>query len=161
MKTILFAIFAAFVTTLLTNIGVRAWQTRNVVWQYDAQRKAYADQQAKAAREEADRQAWLRTNKPMMVITTNCLTATMITNANVAMTISNNYICTTNYYYTTWFAVGNWMQYRAPEFHAGDKEFGFRSDGVMVFRIPPELKPTNTIQELKAKAYRGMTNLVH
>lgn len=150
MKTILLSVFAAFVTTLITNLGIRVWQTQCVVWYYDAQRKAYTEQQAKRAQEERERQEFLRTNKPAgQYVSSN------ITIVNFDGSSWTNVAYTTNAYYIWWKDV------RQPQFQPGDKELGFRADGTVVFRTPPELLPTNTLPELRAKVYRGLTNLVH
>lgn len=110
-----------------------------VRWQYD---EARAEQRRRDAEEKERQRAaaeYARTNKPVLTIS-----GSPITDYNSIIFFDTSAV--TN---ITWTGSGSiWSGAYVPTFDAGDIELGFRLDGVVLFRTPPEAprpKVTNNV----------------
>lgn len=104
-----------------------------VRWQYD---EARAEQRRRDAEEKERQRAaaeYARTNKPMPITSDGSII----------------FFDTTTVTNITWTGGGSiWFGAYVPTFDAGDIELGFRLDGMVLFRTPPEAprpKVTNTV----------------
>lgn len=136
---------------------------RRVVWQWDAARaeaaaekrrqaeaaRAAAALEAKRKKVEKERPGW-----------------TVDWNGNV---VKNSATLVTNQDGTVWFLATNsgvfwvngWSSYyqQVPTFRPGDIEWGYRADGMMCWRTPPELPQDTFWTRAWDKAKKGIHNV--
>lgn len=136
----------SLITTLLFNAALALHAGHAVVWQYDAWRAKYAAEQERQRCEAWILAEFTRTNKPIVcrvVAGDGIMCYTNISIVNSYITIATNGL-----WWGSWSSpntVGRLFNpsrgdaEHLPTFEKGDLELGYRPDGVVVFRTPPEL----------------------
>lgn len=169
MKRIILTNFAcALVAVLVYSLLPSGIGRRSVVWQYDAWRARYAaevkaDEERKVAEakaeitRKAERAKWEKEHPGGNLLTdetggpiyfSSGITAT--NSIAIDWVISNNSFWQPVRYAT----IGPNIIYTEigkPEFEPGTLELGYRSDGIVLYRKPPELVEAERAEELKKK----------